>query len=162
MLQLIHFAGSYRVLNAQKKKDKSTDTAMNNLHQWVVSNDRAVMQSIDKMYDLTQSLYLRIRMIELNLRNNSREEQQSYGQDLRELEALLGKDQWAGALISETTHKEAIEKIRSEDIHYYYSTLIGELKQLNRQMDKNAPRADIVLGTGSVSDAWRYGSRRAR
>jgi hypothetical protein len=138
VLQLIHFAGYYRTLNAQKKKEKATDTAMNNLHQWIVSNDRSVMQSLDKMHDLTQSLYLRIRMIDLSLRNNSHDEQQGYGQDLHDI-------------ISESTHKEAIEKIRSEDLHYYYSTLIGELKHLNRQMDKNAPRADVVLGTGSVS-----------
>ncbi|HEY4149526.1 MAG TPA: hypothetical protein VGM41_11380 [Chitinophagaceae bacterium] len=140
IMQLAHFAGYSHLSNLLKKKDKSADTAMNNLHQWIVSNGRSTMQSLEKLQELTQSIYVRTRMIDVSLRNKTGD-MQSYGQELREMESL----------ITDSTQKEAIEKIRGEDLQYFYSTLIEELRQLNRQISKNGSRAEINPGTGTVS-----------
>jgi hypothetical protein len=147
-VQLIHFIANHRVLLQLKRKDKETEMSMNNLHQWIVSNDRSVMQNLDKINELINSLYIRTRMIDLMLRNKTGGERQA-GHDLQELESMLGKEQWTTSLITEATHKDAVEKIRSEDIHHYYAILIEELQNLNRQISKNGARINTHSNTHS-------------
>ena len=123
---------------------------MNTLHQWIVSNDKTVLQNLDRMNDLMTTLYLRMRMIDLTLRNNINGGQQNAGAGSRDLETLLAKERPANSFINENTHKDAIEKIRSEDIHQYYATLIEELQQLNRQISRGGARGDIMIGPGNL------------
>ena len=149
IMQLLLLGNYFRVMSLLRKKDKSTDLTLNNLHQWTVSNDRAAMQNLEKLMELCQSLYVRTRMIDLSLRNKTLGgEQQSHGQELRELESLL----------TDTTQKEAIEKIKGEDLQYFYSTLIEELRHLNKQISKNGSRAEMLPGTGTVSGKYDNGT----
>ncbi|HSC36406.1 MAG TPA: hypothetical protein VLD19_00995, partial [Chitinophagaceae bacterium] len=109
---------------------------------WIVSNDQSVLQSLGQIGDLVHSLYVRTRMIDVMLRNKINGDKQDHSKQLQELESLLNKEQSSNSLLNAASHREAIEKIRSEDIHYYYSTLLEELQQLNKQISAvNAPAA---------------------
>lgn len=145
VILLLLFINQYRILMEVRKKNRSAEISMNTLHQWIVSNDKSVIQNLDRMNELMDSLYTRTRMIDLLLRNKTTADQ-THGHELQELESLLNKEQWASPLINETTHKDAIEKIRSEDIHYYYATLIEELQQLNRQIGRGPVRGEAIIG----------------
>jgi hypothetical protein len=139
-----------RILNELRKKDKAFEISMRTLHQWIVSNDTSVIQNLGRINELMDSLYVRTRMIDLLLRNKTNADKQIHGHGLQELEALLSKEHWSSPLINETTHREAIEKIRSEDIHHYYTMLIEELQQLNRQMGRGGIRGEIGIGAGNT------------
>lgn len=138
-----------RILNELRKKDKAFEISMQTLHQWIVSNDTSVIQNLGRINELMDSLYIRTRMIDLLLRNKTND-RQTHGHGLQELEALLSKEHWSNPLINEATHRDAIEKIRSEDIHHYYTTLIEELQQLNRQMGRGGMRGEISIGAGNA------------
>jgi hypothetical protein len=146
LFQFIFFIIYYKSLATAKKKEKSAEIFMNNLHQWVASNDRSVLQNLDKINELLHSLYIRTRMIDLQMRNRAN----TAGPDSTDLESLLGKENRDGSLLNEATHKEAVEKIRSEDIHYYYATLIEELQHLNKQISRGGPRAESIPGRGNM------------
>jgi hypothetical protein len=149
LLLLLLFINLQRILHAIKRKEKSAEINMNMLNQWVVSNDKSMLQNLGTMNELMNTLYLRMRMIDLTLRNNINGPQQNTGTGIRELETLLAAERPANGFINENTHKDAIEKIRSEDIHQYYATLIEELQQLNRQIGRGGTRSDIIIGPGN-------------
>jgi len=151
LIQLLLFITHFRVASQIKKKEKLAEIAMNTLSQWIVSNDKSVMQSLEKINEVMHSLYVRTRTIDLSLRNKINGEKQTGNHQLRELETMLGNEHWPNGLITEDTHKDAIEKIRSEDIHYYYSTLIEELQQLNKQIGKDAARGESIISAGNIT-----------
>ncbi len=146
-MQLLLFYGYFRLLNILKKKDKSMEIAVNNLHHWTVSNDRSATKQLEKLMELSQSLYVRIRVIDLTLRNKALGEPQSHGQELRELESMM----------TDLSQKDSIEKVRAEDLQYFYATLIEELRSLNKHINKNGSRAEMLPGTGTVSGKYDNG-----
>ena len=150
-IQVLHFFLHYRFLSEGRKKTRANEVFMGNLHQWVVSNDKVVLQNLEKINELMHSQYIRIRAIDLMLHNQGTGGHPGHSQELRELESILGKEQWSNNIVNEATHREAIEKIRTEDIHYYYSTLIEELQQLNRQIGRGNARPDLLSGAGNSS-----------
>ena len=142
VIQAIHFVSHYRAMRLASKMNTANETFMRNLQQWVVSNDQSVLQSLGQMGDLVHSLYVRTRMIDLLLRNNINGDKQDQSKQLQELESLLNKEQGSSSLLNAARHKDAIERVRSEDIHYYYSSLLEELQQLNKQIGAvNTPPA---------------------
>jgi len=151
LIQLLIFISHYRLQREIKRKDKSAELSMNTLSQWIITNDKSVMQNLDRVNEVMHSLYVRTRMIDLTLRNKINGEKQTAGHELQELEAILGRDNWPNGLITESTHKDAIEKIRSEDIHYYYSTLIEELQNLNKQIGRGTTRDEAVIAAGNIA-----------
>ena len=151
LTQLLIFISHFRLLREMKKKDKSAELSMSTLSQWTITNDKSVMQNLDRINEVLHSLYIRTRMIDLTLRNKINGEKQTAGHELQELEAILGRDHWSNGLITESTHKDAIEKIRSEDIHYYYSTLIEELQNLNKQIGRGATRDETIIAAGNIA-----------
>ena len=152
-IQIAHFVGYNIHLFRVRKKEKSTDTFLSNLHQWVVSNDTAILQHLEKMSDLTHTLYIRTRMIESGLRNKATGEKLNSMNELQELEKTLVREQWVTPAVKEASHREAIEKVRNEDIHLHYIQLLEEMQQLNREIARQAPRTDPshtpVNGNGS-------------
>lgn len=149
---LVLFIQQWRISFQIKRNEKSTELSISTLQQWIVSNDKFVMQNLGRMNELMGTLYLRIRMIDLTLRNKISGEPHIPGHELEELEAVLGKEPLPGAFINENTHKDAIEKIRSEDIHHYYSTLIEELRHLNRQISRGPARDETVIAAGNIPE----------
>jgi hypothetical protein len=85
-------------------------------------------------------------MIDLMVRNKINGDKQDQSKQLQELESLLNKEQAANSLLNAASHRDAIERVRSEDIHYYYSSLLEELQQLNKQISRNGPRAEPAAG----------------
>jgi len=149
-VQLLIIISQIRLLREIKKRDKSGELAMSTLSQWIVTNDKSVMQNLGHVNEVMHSLYIRTRMIDLALRSKTNGEKHSNGHEFHDLEAVLGKENWPNGLITESTHKDAIEKIRSEDIHYYYTSLIEQLQHLNKQIGGGAVRGESHIGTGNI------------
>jgi hypothetical protein len=150
VMQLLLFIVQVRVLSGLRKRNRASEIDMSTLRQWIISNDKSIMDNLAGMRELLHALYARTRMIDLSFRNRTSADKPLHGQELRELEALLCKEQWSTTLIKESTHKDAVEKIRSEDIHFYYTTLIEELQHLNKQISRSVPRGEAITGTGNT------------
>lgn len=124
--QIIHFIHFQMIMSSTKRRMKSIDHQVQNLSQWVVSNQQQLSHHLEQINELVNSLYIKIRLDELN---TDRAKTTETG-ELATFSMLL-----------QALNKESLEKIRKEEIQQYYALLLQELHQLDYKINTATKKA---------------------
>jgi hypothetical protein len=124
--QIIHFIHFQVIMSSTKRRLKSIDHQVQNLSQWVVSNQQQLSHHLEQINELVNSLYIKIRLDELNRESAKTTETGELATFSMLLQAL---------------NKESLEKIRKEEIQQYYALLLQELHQLDYKITTATKKA---------------------
>jgi hypothetical protein len=124
--QIIHFIHFQVIMSSTKRRCKSIDHQLQNLSQWVVSNQQQLSHHLEQINELVNSLYIKIRLDELKPDHGKPVETG----DLATFTMLL-----------QALNQESLEKVRKEEIQQYYALLLQELQQLDYKINTATKKA---------------------
>jgi hypothetical protein len=114
-------------MSSTKRRLKGIDFQMQNLRQWMVSNQQSLSHRLEQIHDQVNNLYVKVSMVDRNMTHGKSTE--------------VDEPTSTFSIHMQAFNKESVEKFRKEDIQQYYAILLQELQQLDSKISQAAKEA---------------------
>jgi hypothetical protein len=111
-----------RILIQLKRRYRSIDIRLSNNNEWVLMNYKSVSESLEKMNETILNSYPGGRIVAINKRADTADK------DRKKPNIPVNREQ----RVSPQYREEMPEHISSNNLQQYYSSILGELQQLNK------------------------------
>jgi len=125
--QITHFIHFQIIMSSTKRRLKGIDFQMQNLSQWIVSNQQSLSHRLEQIHDQINHLYVKVSMVDRYM---------THGKSTEADEPTP-----AFSIHMQAFNKAPVEKFGKEDIQQYYAILLQELQQLDSKISQVAKEA---------------------
>ena len=128
----IGFTWLYRILISIRKRYKSIDTRLHNLHGWAITGNDSIVQQLENIKEIVSSLHAGAKIIDIKKTNEVESAHSSRNRPVvqKKTDVFYNREQRISSLYyreDSLTHA-----VKDEEVKYYYLAILEEIQYLHK------------------------------